>query len=164
MKTRTPRGFTVVEIMIAVVTIGLLASLAVPLLAKAFKNALAVRVVNDFKVVGDHFNLLIMQNPALPTGVYNENGDGTVPEGFDPEELPLRIFNHPIHQDTAYSFDLRSSLVAYNQGGVVLSPMNGYKIDLKLLRLIDGRLDDGNLATGNVTLNGEQLVYVSYHE
>ncbi len=164
MKTRNPRGFTVVEIMIAVVIIGVLASIGIPFAIKSYQNALAVRVVNDFKVVGDHFNVLIMQNPALPDGLYNEKGTGTVPEGFDPEELPLRIFNHPIHKDTAYYFDLRSSLVDYNQGGVVLTPLNGYKIDPKLLTMIDGRLDDGNLTTGSVKLQGEELVYVSYHD
>lgn len=164
MKTRLPRGFTVVEIMIAVVIIGVLASLAVPFAIKAYKNALAVRVVNDFKVVGEHFSLLIMQNPTMPDGLYNEKGNGTVPEGFDLEELPLRIFNHPIHKDTAYYYDLRSSLVDYNQGGVVLTPLNGYKIDPTLMALIDGRLDDGDLTTGSVKLSGEELVYVSHHD
>lgn len=158
------QAFTLVEIMIVVVIIGLLAAMAIPAFKSTRTRSLATRTANDMKKVGDTFSTMIFESPSMPTGIYNQNGNGTVPAGFNSSDLPKLIFNRPINPNTVLSYDLRTGTAAANEGRVVLTSTSG-ALDADVILRIDQILDDGNLATGEVRKTAPtQITYRTHSE
>ena len=174
MRPAQTRAFTLVEIMIVVVIIGLLAAMAMPAFRKVRMNALATRVTNDITKVSEDFSVMFFDTPGMPSGVYNLNGVGAVPAGFDAAALPPSVLKRPINQNSVLSVDLRVNLALQfameegqpmdNQAAVVMTPINGTTFEPALLSIIDAKLDDGNLATGSTRQAGQQLVYMFHRE
>ena len=174
MRPAQSRAFTLVEIMIVVVIIGLLAAMAIPAFRKVRMNSVATRVTNDIKKVAEDFSVMIFETPGMPNGVYNLNGVGLVPAGFDASALPKSVQARPINPHSALSVDLRVNLALQyavpegqpvnTQAAVVMTPMNSVAFETALLRIIDGKLDDGNLTTGTTRLVGQQLVYMFHRD
>jgi prepilin-type N-terminal cleavage/methylation domain-containing protein len=76
MNIRTKKGFTLVEIMIVVVIIGLLAAMAIPAFAKVRKNAIAKAMTNDARQVASAIQQIMTQFPTMGTNWsvnYNTN-------------------------------------------------------------------------------------------
>src|SRR3954465_15238981 len=69
------RGFTLVEIMIVVVIIGLLAALAIPAFQRVQRASQNARVINDFRVFSQAFEVYNSVNGVWPNNV----GAGQVP-------------------------------------------------------------------------------------
>ena len=162
-KIRTNKAaFTLVEIMIVVVIIGLLAAMAIPAFKASRIKSAATAAVNDMKKVGEAFETMIFEDSAMPDGVYNSGGAGVCPAGFNTANLPSVIFKKPLGTNSTLSFDLRASLAAANEGRVVLT-MVGMPMDADVMLKIDQLLDDGNLATGTVRQhNASQISYQTY--
>ncbi|MDB6113122.1 MAG: pulG 1, partial [Lacunisphaera sp.] len=72
------RGFTLVEIMVVVVIIGLLASLAVPAFQRVIHASENSRVVNDFRVFSNAFETYASENGNWPANA----GAGVIPAGM----------------------------------------------------------------------------------
>src|SRR3954466_12490482 len=71
----TPSGFTLVEIMIVVVIIGLLAALAIPAFQRVQRASQNARVINDFRVFSQAFEVYNSMNGVWP----NNAGAGAIP-------------------------------------------------------------------------------------
>lgn len=154
------RGFTLVEIMIVVVVIGLLAAMAIPAFQKVRQKTQATRLANDMKKLAEDFQLMMFNNPALPNGIYNNAGDGSVPAGFNPADLPASIFKKPISNQSFLGVNIRDSQAGTNTAVVNLIGVS----DQNMLRMTDAILDDGNLSTGDLRYNGAFFTLVFHRD
>ncbi|MDP6491482.1 MAG: type II secretion system protein, partial [Kiritimatiellia bacterium] len=71
-------GFTLVEIMIVVMIIGLLASIAIPSFSKARNESRIARYLNDIRLAIDYIELYAMENGSYPP----DRGPRQAPDGL----------------------------------------------------------------------------------
>ena len=136
------RGFTLVEIMVVVVIVGLLAALAVPSYMRVRRATQNNRVANDFRVFAQAFEIYNTQNGFWPNNI----GAGKVPTG------PVAM-NNDFKTDTWTSDTTIGGQWNWdkNKNGITASiSITGYTCDDDQLTEIDAKIDDGNLATGNL--------------
>ena len=143
------RGFTLVEIMLVVVIIGLLALLALPLVGRARDNARAARFINDLRNAVQAFELY-----ALQTGYYPaDTGPGVKPADMTDElRRPQWEKTTPIGGNWDWAVEQGS----FYAGVMVVSPT----VSASLLRAVDQRIDDGDLSAGRFQSEGSGVVYI----
>ena len=136
---RKTSGFTLVETMVIVAIIGILATLSVPGVQRAFKRAKAGRFVSDLRVLSGAFEQCRFENKAWPP---DEN-----PRMVPPKMVPY-LGNFPFTTPTPI-------------GGVwdwdqdVLGVTAGISVDgpdftpAEMAEMIDAKIDDGDLANGS---------------
>ncbi|MBI2518760.1 MAG: type II secretion system protein [Opitutae bacterium] len=137
---RSPRGFTLVEIMVVVVIIGLLAALAIPAFQRIQRASRSTRVINDFRVFVQAFETYNMQHGTWP----NNAGPGVIPSA------PFSMagdFNAAAWQGVTaiggrWNWD--KNISGFTAGVSISS----FTCDDDQLTEIDAKLDNGNLATG----------------
>lgn len=129
------RGFTLIEIMIAIVIIGLLAALAVPAFQRLKQRSLATLMANDFRQIQASFERTNLEMgrwpPAAGSGVTPLNMDGILPTAYS---LPS-----PVGGQYSWSGPTGRLLLS---GG----PPND-----TVMKQVDAIIDDGNLETGAFT-------------
>jgi type IV pilus assembly protein PilA len=74
---KSKKGFTLVEIMIVVVIIGLLAAMAIPAFQKVRTNSISKTIINDGRQIGSAAQQYFMDN-GVATVTFNVSTDGSV--------------------------------------------------------------------------------------
>ncbi len=128
-------AFTLVEMMIAVVIVGLLASFAIPAFRRANTKSMNSRLLNDYRIHAEAF-----KRYALETGNYPPDGGfGSMPAGMD-EYLPSTWLDSPAGGQWIWD---------YNQWGITAGiSIRNPSVGTQQMALLDAQLDDGDLATG----------------
>ncbi len=75
---RSNKGFTLVEIMIVVVIIGLLAAMAIPAFNKVRRSSNAKAMLNDARQVGSAAQIYFMENGATTANIGYNSTSGLV--------------------------------------------------------------------------------------
>jgi prepilin-type N-terminal cleavage/methylation domain-containing protein len=132
------RAFTLVELMVVVVVIGVLAALASAAITRVKERSLASRIANDFKQIGAAFQQYVQENGTWPAATTTA---GTIPTNMGPY-LPA-AFTQGSALGGGYTWSGTSArLRLINVTNATTDP---------ILARVDAILDDGNLATGDFT-------------
>lgn len=132
------RGFTLVEIMVVVVIIGLLASLAIPAFQRNQRASQNARVINDFRIFAQSFEIFNAQNGSWPPNA----AAGMIPAGMSGDFKEVNWRANPNSLGGRWNWDFnRPEFVA----GISIT---NFTVSDAQLQEIDTKLDDGNLSTG----------------
>ncbi|GHB99269.1 prepilin-type N-terminal cleavage/methylation domain-containing protein [Cerasicoccus arenae] len=143
-KSRSKHGFTLVEIMIVVVIIGLLAAIAIPAFQKVRRNSQATTLGENLQSFRDGLYLYDMEEGSLPATMdadlltWMPEAWGTTP---------------PIEGAYAYAG-------TGNNGAITFTPAGA--LDAAVGEQIDDMLDDGNSATGIVRYDANAITVNVY--
>lgn len=146
---RSPRGFTLVEIMIVVVLIGILASLAIPAIKNAQEGSRNSVVMNGFRVFSGAFATFALENGAYPP----DEGPAVLPAGMD-GYIDRQQFEN--ERPMGGQWDWEEGVFGITAGVSVDAPA---ATSAELLKF-DQSMDDGNLTTGNVVYTSGRLLYI----
>jgi len=127
-------GFTLVEIMIVVVIIGLLAAMAIPAFQRSRQRSQAARLTNDFRQYDSAFQRYAMEAGQLPAAA---SPGGVIPAGMA-GYLP-DAYTQPSPMGGLYVWSGPSSHIVL---------VNSNATDA-VMQLVDAALDDGDLTTGD---------------
>jgi type IV pilus assembly protein PilA len=145
--SRPAEGFTLVEIMIVVVIIGLLASMALPAFQRSRRRSQAARLTNDFRQYDAAFQRYLMENGQNPPSA----ALGVVPTGMAGYLPTSYTSTSPVGGGYIWSGP---------SANIVLF---GSIADDATMTLVDAALDDGVLTTGNFTKIGASSYGMRVH-
>jgi type IV pilus assembly protein PilA len=116
MNNKSKKGFTLVEIMIVVVIIGLLAAMAIPAFQKVRTESVKKTVVNDGRLIGSAAQQYFMEYGTTEVYAYDIIGEGlyveslskgvSIDSGLDPlSDGGDFTLKHPNLDPNTLSFD-----------------------------------------------------------
>jgi len=158
-RARHTRGFTLVEIMVVVVIIGLLAAMGGPAYRKVTLRSKATAVANDFRAFATPFVTYNLQNGRWPDDAALQVTPPELATAL-PHQFSART---PIGGSYKWNYDVSAGGIPNIKAAISIEPSSGNPMndDVDLLERIDFLLDDGNLSTGNIRQGGYfSLVYI----
>ncbi len=149
---RDTRGFTLVELLIVVVVLGILAAMAIPSLGDITTDAKRSAFASDLRILAESANRYNVQNnqhlPDTSSGVWPSEWAGSIPQNQFEAQTPL---------GGVWDIEL-------NSFGVVAAIGAHFGADIPSdadLSAVDAIMDDGNLGTGVVRkLAADRFYYV----
>ncbi len=149
-RRRRSEGFTLVEIMIVVLIIGLLATLAFPAFQRSRIAAQSNRFVSDLRTFSHAFENFSLQTGNWPAAA----ASGVVPTDME-EDIKVTVWRVPQNSvGGQWAWD-RS---AY--GMVAGISVTGVTVPDRQMERIDARIDDGDLTTGLFRKVGARFIYI----
>lgn len=156
-RAQRARGFTLVEIMVAVVIIGLIAAMVMPGYRRIVLRSKTAAVVSDLRSYSTAFITYNLQNGKWPADVAAQQVPtemtGALAQGF--------LLKSPIGGVYKWNYDVsaagvtaKAAIIIQTDSGEVMSD------DIDLLEMIDKEMDDGDLGQGNVQVSAGALVYI----
>jgi type IV pilus assembly protein PilA len=153
-RTLLPRGFTLVEIMVVVVVIGLLAALAIPAFRRAQRASQNTRVVNDFRVFAQAFEIYNTQNGGWPESA----APGAIPSLPVSIADSLRAASWQGRTGIGGLWQWENGLGSSGDAGICITD---YTCTEAQLTELDAKMDDGNLTTGKLKkTSATRVIYV----
>ena len=140
-------AFTIIEIMIAVVIIGLLAMLAIPAITRVQQTAKNNRFISDLRIFTQSFETYALENGTWPPNA----GTGVIPAGM--ANAVSSKWSAQSSLGGRWNWDRNLNVDA---GISVVSPTTS---DYQMSR-VDARIDDGNLETGNFRKFDTRYTYI----
>jgi len=145
------RAFTLVEVLIVVVILGILAAVVVPSFANATEPSRQAAFITSMKSFVDAVQLYQARNGDFPP----DGNSGTIPAGLESYIAPDDWDNiTPI----GGSWDTEDTPVGYGVG-VHFNGRGETRDDAYMLE-VDEMFDDGNLATGSFQTTGADRYYI----
>ena len=157
---RTPRtrAFTLVEVMVVVVIIGLLAAMSLPAYRRITMRSKTAAVVSDLRAFSTAFITYSLQNGKWPAdGTPQEippEMSGALPSGFAGKSPIGGVYkwNYDVSAD---GITAKAAIIIESVGGEAISS------DADLRDMIDAEMDDGDGDSGNVRVGStKSLVYI----
>lgn len=141
MAHKKRKGFTLVEIMVAVVIIGLLLLIAIPAFVNSRMRSQNARLASDLRVFAGLAETFALENGQYP----EDSSSGDIPTGFETYIRPGQWYEGP---SIGGEFDMeKNSYGVTSAVGVV-----EFTVDNTQLMKFEQRFDDGNFATGQYRL------------
>ena len=141
------RGFTLVEIMVVVVIIGLLAALAVPAFKRVRQASINSRFINDLRIIRG-----AAETYATEQGAWPPDGPSNVP----PELLAYLKSSFDPVSPIGGVWDWDNNVYGVRAGISV----DGPNISTVQLTEIDAKIDDGDLSTGHFRTRSGGVIYI----
>lgn len=163
---RFSRGFTLVEIMIVVVIIGILATLGLPAFQQVRMNSQNARFYQDVRIFASAAEMYMLETGADPftNNAFGDPSTGNLPAGMA-DYIKGTSFSGGTPIGGGYDFDNQYSDANGNDFfGVGVA---GFSVSLDQISKLDTHHDDGNLGTGNLVRPsgaGDRYYYIiSYY-
>jgi prepilin-type N-terminal cleavage/methylation domain-containing protein len=141
------RAFTLVEIMIVVVIIGLLATMAMQTFKIVRRASQSTIIASDYRVYSESFSRFALEKGYWP----DSSSPGVRPVGM---EDSLAKWHMPSIVQGNWQW-------SHNTNGVTagISLVNS-PVDPELMIAVDKKLDDGNLGSGNFVSSGTSYMLI----
>lgn len=140
------RGFTLVEVMMVVVIIGVLASFAIPAFMKVRQQSYASAIANNFRVYRAEFEMFVMEEGHWPP----DANRSVVPLGM---EGRLNRFWEDTTEGDLWDWERNAVGVS---AGISLA---GARSTPSVMERVDEILDNGDLSTGDFYRNGDRYTW-----
>lgn len=135
-------GFTLVEIMVVVLLIGLLNAIAIPSFRHVQEETYANRLANDFRVIRDSLEFAISELGEAP----RDRNPGRMPAELQPY-LPSEAMRMSVTQ-ARWDWENWTGKKRDFKLGMTLRMRRGLEDDALMTR-VDSIFDDGDLKTGS---------------
>lgn len=154
------RGFTLVEVMVVVVIIGLLAAMSLPAYRRITLRSKTAAVVSDLRSFSTAFITYSLQNGQWPADAMPQQIPpvmiAALSNGFGQRSPIGGVYKWNCNASAdADGVSAKAAIIIETSGGETVND------DADLWEMIDREMDDGDLNTGNIQRgNTNSLVYI----